>query len=70
MSRLTKPQRDLLDEIRETGILYIARYGRYGRTVQALERRGLVFRSEPDYSALNQDGWSVVPQPATNEETN
>jgi hypothetical protein len=58
---LTGPQRALLDEIRETGVLYVKRYGRYHRTVAALVRRGLVVQSEPDYSTNGMDGYSVAP---------
>jgi hypothetical protein len=56
-TRLTGPQRALLDEIREKGTLYILRSGRYGRTVEALERRGLVRLNERDLSGMGQDGW-------------
>jgi hypothetical protein len=58
--RLTRPQRELLAEIAEAGVLYITRNGRYHRTVEALERRGLVYRSEPDYSTWGQSGWSLA----------
>jgi len=58
--RLSQPQSDLLDEIREAGILYVWRYKRYGRTAQALERRGLVFVKERDLSGQGADGWAVV----------
>jgi hypothetical protein len=56
-ARLTKPQRDLLAEIREKGTLYITRSGPYGRTIEALARRGLVRISEHDHSGMGQDGW-------------
>lgn len=49
MNRLTKPQRALLDEIKETGVLYITRWGPYWRTVEALQRRGLVEVAENDW---------------------
>jgi hypothetical protein len=59
-AHLTKPQRALLDEIREKGTLYIIRSSRYGRTVEALERRGLVRISERDLSGRGQDGWTAT----------
>lgn len=58
--RLSKPQKALLEEIRAVGVLYIKRYGRYDRTVQALLDRGLVFVKEPDYSRMGQDGYAAV----------
>lgn len=58
--RLTDAQRQLLEEIQEAGVLYIGRYKRYGRTVRALEDRGLVHCTEPDYSTHAHDGWSLT----------
>lgn len=58
-AKLTPHQRALLDEIREAGVLYIRRYARYHRTVEALERKGLVECVEPDYSRMGQDGWAA-----------
>jgi hypothetical protein len=61
--RLTKPQRDLLDEIRasDTGGLWIHLYGRYGRTALALERRGLVQRTDWHHSQV-----FFIPTPTGN----
>ena len=66
--KLSKSQQDLMDEIAAAGTLYVRRYGPFYRTVEALERRDLIFRSEPDYSRLSNDGWSIkvveAPSPA------
>jgi hypothetical protein len=56
-ARPSKPQLALLAELVETGRLYIKRTGRYGRTVDALGRRGLARVDEPDHSVNAQDGW-------------
>lgn len=58
--RLSAPQRALLDEIREAGVLYVRRYGRYYRTVAALVQKGYATVVEPDYSRVGQDGYSVT----------
>jgi hypothetical protein len=58
--KLTQPQRDLLDEIREKGGLYIAQPGRYHRTIVALARRGLVRIDEHDWSASGMDHWIAI----------
>lgn len=61
--KLTIPQQMLLDEIRRNGEkragggLYIRRYGRYWRTIRALEQRGLVRCDDPDHSRMGQDHW-------------
>jgi len=62
---LTRPQATLLAEIKATerGVLYIDRYGRYARTIEALERRGLVRIVEPDHSRHGHDGWAAVDAP-------
>ena len=63
MSRkLSHPMQMLLDEIRRNGQmrgggLYVKRYGRYWRTIEALEKRGLVRCDEPDFSRNGQDHW-------------
>jgi hypothetical protein len=64
--RLSKPQAELLAEIKATerGVLYIDRYGRYARTIEALARRGLVHIVEPDRSPHGQDGWAACEPPA------
>lgn len=66
-ARMTKPQAALLAEIKEAGTLYIGRNQRYGRTILALEARGLVVKSAPDYSTFCHDGWSAVDDSPTNE---
>jgi hypothetical protein len=57
-----------MDEIAAAGTLYVRRYGPFYRTVEALERRDLIFKSDPDYSQLSNDGWSIkvveAPSPA------
>ena len=58
--RLTAPQRTLLAEIAEAGVLYVRRGGPYHRTVDSLVRKGYAVISEPDYSRMGQDGYSVV----------
>lgn len=63
---MSKPQRALLAEIEEAGVLYVHRYGRYDRTVRALAARGLVRCVSPDYSRLAMDGWSLAPDPGEN----
>jgi hypothetical protein len=67
--RITPAQRRLLDEIRATerGVLYVGRYSRYARTIDALAEKGLVRKVEPDHSSLGQDGWALVEdrQPET-----
>jgi hypothetical protein len=69
MSGLTKAQRAMLDDIAATerGVLYVRRFSRYGRTVEALEKRGFVVKVEPDHSTIGMDGWSLAPSavPAT-----
>lgn len=62
MSRLTSPQRALLDEIAEAGILYVGRYMRYARTVNALVAKGYAVIVEPDYSQFAHDGYAVTPK--------
>lgn len=57
---MTRTQASLLAEIQEAGILYIRRHSQPHRTVEALERRGLVRCVEPDYSLLRQDGWKAT----------
>lgn len=64
---MTKPQRALLDELSEKG-LYIKRYSRWWRTVEALKRRGLVRIDEPDYGPNGMDHW-VVASPTDGGET-
>lgn len=59
-SSLSKPQKDLLNEIAEAGVLYVRRNSRYDRTVESLRRRGLVEVVEPDYSRLGMNGWAIV----------
>lgn len=61
--RLTEPQRQLLEEIREssTGGLYVDRYMRYYRTAKALERRGLVTRTFVDG---RNDFFAPAPAPS------
>lgn len=56
--KLTIPQADLLAEIVETGTLYITRYGRYWRTIDALTRKGYVRCSENDW---HYPGFVAVP---------
>ena len=58
--RLTEPQRQLLEEIKTAGVLYIRRHGPYHRTVQALLRKGAVRCVEPDYSRFGADGWAAT----------
>lgn len=62
MARLTPAQRTMLAEIAETerGVLYVRRFSSAGRTADALLNRGLIHRSEPDYSGMQQDGWSLT----------
>lgn len=60
--RLTEPQRRLLAEVEETGVLYVRRYGPYYRTADALVRKGLLVVSEPDFSRNRQDGYSLVEE--------
>lgn len=61
MSLKTTPaQRQLLEEIRAAGVLYITRHSRYHRTVVALRDRGLVECVEPDHSRTAQDGYAVL----------
>lgn len=59
--RLTRPQRELLDEIIEKGALYIARYGRYARTAQALVTKGYAVRTWIDHSRMGQDEYKALP---------
>lgn len=54
-TRLSIPQQELLAEIEAKGVLYIRRYGRYGRTIEALCRKGFVYRAH--YSGFALDGW-------------
>lgn len=54
--KLSGPQAALLGDILDTG-LYIRKYGRYQRTVESLERMGLVRCDEPDYSRLGNHHW-------------
>lgn len=54
--RLTKPQLALYREIIDAGTLYITRYSRWWRTVEVLERRGLIVNSDGDY---RQPGFSA-----------
>jgi hypothetical protein len=63
--KLTPAQQEMLDEIKETksGIMYIRRSSRFYRTIEILERRGLVFKAEPDYSTWGQDGWKLKEAP-------
>lgn len=58
--RLTDAQRALLLEINAAGTLYVTRGSRWSRTVDALVSKGYVRRSEPDYSRMGRDGYSVV----------
>jgi len=62
MSRLTEPQRRLLDELVDTkrGVLYIRRWGPFDRTTQALVRKGYIEVVEPDHSAMGQPGYGIV----------
>lgn len=62
MSVVTRPQRKMLAEIAETkrGVLYVRDGSRWGRTIDALWRRGLVEIVEPDYSSWNQNGWGLT----------
>lgn len=60
-ARLTEPQRRLLTEVEEAGVLYIKRYGTYYRTAEVLVRKGALIVSEPDHSRMGQDGYSVPP---------
>jgi hypothetical protein len=62
-ARLTEAQRQLLAEIEEAGVLYIRRYGQYGRTAEALVRKGKAIISEPDHSRMCQDGYSIPHGP-------
>lgn len=64
--RLTQPQRDLLAEIKEAGVLYIQRYKRYYRTAEALVKKGLIEVCEPDHSRMGQDGYRAC-RPAVAE---
>lgn len=57
---LTPAQRALLHELRSGPGLYIHRYKRYARTIEALERRGLVRCDAPDFSRMGQDHWVAV----------
>lgn len=67
MRALSPAQRTLLTEIAETerGVLYVRRYSPAARTVEALATRGLIHRSEPDYSGMVMDGWSLTDQGST-----
>ena len=58
--RMSKPQRTLLEEVADAGVLYITRGKRYERTILALADRGLVYNAEPDYSLMRTDGWSIT----------
>lgn len=58
--RLTQPQRDLLAEIEEEGVLYVTRGGRYYRTADALRRKGFVECCEPDHSRNGIDGYHIA----------
>lgn len=58
--KLTVPQEVLLDEIDQAGLLYVRTYSKYGRTVGALRKKGLVEVVEPDYSARSMHGYSVT----------
>lgn len=60
MRTLTSAQKRLLEEIRTAGTLYITRYTHWYRTAEALRNRGLVVVSEPDYSRIAKDGYSVI----------
>ena len=55
---LTDAQKKLLAEIDAAGVLYVNRYGRFGRTVGALVRKGVVKIVEHDYSPLAMNGYS------------
>jgi hypothetical protein len=57
---LTVAQRLLLDEIINEGGLYVHRYMRYGRTINALERKGYVRCDERDYSRFGSDHFVAV----------
>jgi hypothetical protein len=57
VAKLSDPQQALLDEIRGGAGLYIKRWSQYQRTIDALERRGLVRCDEPDYSRLRMAHW-------------
>jgi hypothetical protein len=62
MTALTPAQKRLLADIEATerGVLYVDRYGRYARTIDALASKGLIHKVEPDHSSLGQDGWSLA----------
>lgn len=61
---LTPAQRTMLAEIAATkyGVLYVRRYSPPARTANALLDRGLICCSEPDYSGMQQDGWSLTDE--------
>jgi hypothetical protein len=64
--RLSAPQSDLLDELREArNGLYIRRRTRWDRTVRSLERLGLVEMDHLDISGSEQDHWVAVAGSAT-----
>ena len=59
-SRLSGPQWLLYAEIAMCGTVYVDRNKKWHRTAEALVRRGLIKVTEPDYSRLAQDGYSLV----------
>jgi len=65
--RLSPAQIRLLNEIHATerGVLYVRRFSRYARTIEALAARGRVRKVEPDHSSLGMDGWAATPDPFT-----
>jgi hypothetical protein len=59
-SGVSDPQWAMLQEIEESGILYIKdNHPHYGRTIKALAHKGLVRIAEHDHSPYQMDGWSV-----------